>query len=146
MVFSLNTIVGFACSIGMDMGFNTAHHHGGEATESSVHVHADGKKHVHHKKASEHHHHNVVADKDDKSTDDKDNCCNDSVMKITQLDKTVPQAVSITHPIFFAAVISSFYHVDLLYSSQVVTNIKHFVRNHHPPIPDIRIAIQSFQI
>lgn len=145
MVFSLNTLVGFACSIGIDMGFNTKHHHGEEATEAAVHVHADGKKHVHHKEASNHH--DETAIDHHKSKDGKDNCCNDGVMKITQLDKAVPQSVSIAlHPIFFTAFVSSFYYVDILYSSQVNTSIKHFVRSYHPPISDIRIAIQSFLI
>lgn len=146
MVFSLNTIVGFACSIGIDMGFNTKHHHDAEATEPTVHVHADGRKHVHHKKASNHHDSETASDHH-KSTNGKDNCCNDGVMKITQLDKAVPQSVSIAlHPIFFNAFVSSFYYVDILYSSQVNTSIKHFVRSYHPPISDIRIAIQSFLI
>lgn len=146
MVFSLNTIIGFACSVGIDMGFNTKHHHDEEATEAAVHVHADGKKHIHHKEASKHHHDEAVGDHH-KSKGDKDNCCNDGVMKITQLDKAVPQTMSIAlHPIFFTAFVSSFYYVNILYSSQVNTSIKHFVRSYHPPIPDIRIAIQSFLI
>jgi hypothetical protein len=145
MVFSLNTLVGFACSIGIDMGFNTKHHHE-EATEASVHVHADGKKHVHDKEPSKHHHNEAASDHH-KSKGDKDNCCNDGVMKITQLDKAVPQSVNTAlHPIFFTAFISSFYHIDVLYFSTENVSIKHFVRSHHPPIPDIRIAIQSFQI
>jgi hypothetical protein len=145
MVFSLNTIVGLACSIGIDMGFNTKHHHE-EATEASVHVHADGKKHMHPKEASTHHHDEAINDHH-KSKDEKDNCCNDGVMKITQLDKTVPQGVNVVlNPIFFTAFISSFYHIDVLYPSSETVSIKHFVRSYHPPIPDIRIGIQSFQI
>jgi hypothetical protein len=151
MVFSLNTIVGLACSIGIDMGFNTKHHHE-EATEASVHVHTDGKKHVHHKKHTHHKEalngHNDEATIDHhKSKDEKDNCCNDGVMKITQLDKIVPQGVNVVlNPIFFTAFISSFYHIDVLYPSSETVSIKHFVRSYHPPIPDIRIAIQSFLI
>ncbi len=38
-VFSLNTVIGFACAIGIDIGFNTAHHHDDEATEVTIHVH-----------------------------------------------------------------------------------------------------------
>jgi hypothetical protein len=146
MVFSLNTIVGFACSIGIDMGFNTKHYHDPEAMAAAVHVHADGKKHIHHKEASKHHHGEAESDHH-KSKGEKDNCCNDGVMKITQLDKAVPQSVSIAlHPIFFTAFVSSFYYVDILYSSQINTSIKYFVRSYHPPISDIRIAIQSFLI
>ena len=43
IVFSLNTIIGFACAVGIDMGFNSTDHHDEEATETSVHIHADGK-------------------------------------------------------------------------------------------------------
>jgi len=145
IVFSLNTIVGFACSTGIDMRFNTKHHHE-ETTEASVHVHADGKKHMHHKEASNHPHDKAANDYH-KSKDEKDNCCNDGVIKIIQLDKAVPQSVNVVlHPVFFTALLSSFYYIDTLYSSYVNTSIKHFVRSYHPPIPDIRIAIQSFQI
>ena len=65
LVFGLNTVVGFACSLGLDMGFNIPHHkeevsaspihihkagkheHQKETAKTSIHVHADGKKHVH---------------------------------------------------------------------------------------------------
>ena len=141
IVFSLNTMVGFACAIGIDMGFNKTHHEE-ETTEAVVHIHKDGKKHVHHNEAGKHHdetsnHH--------KAKDGKDNCCNDKVIKITQLDKFIPQSLSAINPVFFTTFISSFYNIDPLFTSQSVS-IKYFVRSHHPPIPDIRIAIQSFQI
>ncbi len=144
IVFSLNTIIGFACAVGIDMGFNTTHHHDEKATEVSVHVHADGKKHIHHNEAGKHHneasnHHN--------SKDDKENCCNEKVMKFEQLDKSLPQSSkSAANPLFFIALVSSFYNIDVLFTSQVTPHIKYFVRGYHPPISDIRIAIQSFQI
>ena len=56
IVFSLNTVIGFACAMGVDMGFNTHHHDEEEATETTVHVHADGKKHQHHNEAAKHYH------------------------------------------------------------------------------------------
>ena len=67
LVFGLNTVVGFACSLGLDMGFNIPHHkeevsaspihihkagkheHQKETAKTSIHVHADGKKQVHQK-------------------------------------------------------------------------------------------------
>ncbi len=137
MVFSLNVIIGFACAMGLDMGFNATHHHE-EAIKISVHVHADGKKHIHHGKTDNDH---------DKSKDGKDNCCNDKVTKFSQLDKSVPQSLnSIINPVFFTAFVSSFYHIDVLHSSNVTTNIKPFVRSTPLTISDIRIVIQSFQI
>lgn len=150
VVFSLNTIVGFACALGLDMGFNTEHHQD-DAAEQSVHMHADGKNHVHpkahtHHAEAENHHHNEAAKSFNKCAGE-DNCCTDAVVKITQTDKVVPQsATTILHPFFFTAFISSFYYPDALNASYVDTRIKQFVRSHHPPIPDIRIAIQSFQI
>lgn len=135
VVFSLNTAIGLACALGFNMGFNATHHHG-EATET-VHVHADGKKHIHHEEAGKDHH---------KSTDGKDNCCNDKVTKFEQLDKFIPQSSNLVHPIFFTSFVSSFYDIDVSFLSQPTPDVKYFVRSHHPPIPDIRIAIQSFQI
>ncbi len=142
IVFSLNMMIGFACAIGIDMGFNTTHHHNDEVTEVTMHVHADGKKHEHHNEAGKHHdeesnHH--------KAQNGKDNCCNDKVIKITQLDKSIPQSLTLINPVFFTTFISTFYNIDPLFTFQN-TSIKKFVRSHHPPIPDIRIAIQSFQI
>ena len=143
IVFSLNTVIGFACAVGIDMGFNSTHHHDEEATETSIHVHADGKKHIHHHEATKHH---DEADNDHKSKDGKDNCCHDKVTQFTQLDKSVPQSLSVINPIFFITFVSAFHNSEILFPSQVTPNIKYFVRSHHPPIPDIRIAIQSFQI
>ncbi|MEO6330040.1 MAG: hypothetical protein ABIO55_13980 [Ginsengibacter sp.] len=140
-VFSLNTLIGFACAIGIDMGFNTSHHHDEEANEAVVHTHKNGTKHVHHDEAGKHH--DEVSNHKDKS--DKDDCCNDKVIKITQLDKAVPRSISAINPGFFTISISFVYNIDPLFTSRT-TSIKYFVRGHHPPIPDIRIAIQSFQI
>ncbi len=142
IVFSLNTVIGFACAIGIDMGYNSKHHHDDdEATEAAIHVHADGKIHNHDNEAVNHLH---KADAH-KSCDDKDNCCHDKVTKFSLLDKAIPQS-SADNPIFFTAFISSFYNIDILVASQIIKSTKYFVRGHHPPIPDILIAIQRFQI
>src|SRR6266542_6384535 len=125
MVFSLNVIIGFACAMGLDMGFNATHHHE-EATKISVHVHADGKKHIHHGKTDNDH---------DKSKDGKDNCCNDKVTKFSQLDKSVPQSSNAAlNPIFVTAFVSSFYNVDILPAYKATTYTKHFVRRSPPTI------------
>ncbi len=136
-VFALNTLVGFACAVGLDMGFNSSHHHDEEATE--VHVHADGTKHQHHAKAATHHH-------DSKDASKKDDCCNEKVVKISQEDKALPQAHTIINPVFFSAFVASYYNIDIFYPSQVTASTRYFVRSYHPPISDIRIAIRSFQI
>ena len=134
IVFSLNTVIGFACAVGLDMGFNS-HHHEESAIEVSENHHHD--KSYHHSDADVHHH---------KANNDKDNCCNDGVMKFQKVDKNIATSFNLINPLFFTSFLASYYNIDLLSSNNRISTIKYFVRRHHPPIPDIRIAIQSFQI
>ena len=145
-------MVGFACSIGVDMGFNAKHHHDGEETlEASTHIHANGKKHIQHEhqsNRSDHsksHHHDNLSNREE-SKNGPDNCCNDKVMKFEQLDKAIAQNYAVVNPVFFTAFTFAYYNLALAIIPQRSVSIKYFVRSHHPPIPDIRIAIQSFQI
>lgn len=133
IVFSLNTVIGFACAVGMNMGFNSHHH------EESV-VETPG---IHHHDKS---HHHEEADVSHQKTNDKDNCCKDGVMKFQQVDKNIATSFSLINPVFFTSFLASYYNIDILSSKNRTSAIKYFVRRHHPPIPDIRIAIQSFQI
>jgi len=148
-VFSLNTIVGFACSVGLDMGFNSKHHHDEETNQPVVHIHNDGKKHIHYEKKNTHNrsnsHKHEQANNQQKPEKKKDNCCNDEVTQFVQIDKSVPQHLNIIHPNFVIAFFDVFYDVAVP-SSDIVKDIKQFVRSYHPPIPDICIAIQSFRI
>ena len=143
LVFGLNTVIGFACAVGVDMGFNTAHHHSKDAGATSVHVHANGKKHAHHNKAAHRHRHD-----DNKNDREKGGCCKDVVIRFSQTDKSVRQAGSLLHPIIFGTVINSFLIPGIFYQSHIAEKEKYFVREHPPPppVPDIRIVIQSFQI
>lgn len=127
IVFSLNTVIGFACAVGLDMGFNS-HHHEESAIETPGIQHRDGDVH-HHNKANE-----------------KDNCCNDEVIKFQKVDKALASSIIIDSPVFFTLFPASFYSIDILSSNNRISEIKYFVRRHHPAIPDIRIAIQSFLI
>jgi len=133
IVFGLNMVVGFACSVGVDIAFNTTHH--AEEKAVKVHVHADGRKH-HHEEA-EHKHSNKAG---------KDDCCNDKVLKIAQADKAVPQAVKLLAPLFFTAFVATYDNVNITQASQVNPPNEYFVLGHHLPGKDIRIAIRSFQI
>ena len=137
IVFSMNTVVGFACAMGVDMGYNNSHHEA-EATEVAVHVHADGKKHHHDKKP-------VANHLDKKDASKKDDCCNDKVIKFQNLDKSLSQNpnVAINAPVF-VAILSSFFGLDIFKPAQVIPE-KYF-EFFHPPPPDILIVIQRFQI
>ena len=142
IVFSLNTLIGFACAVGIDMGFNTTYHHE-EGTEAVVHIHKDGKKHVHHEETK----HHDEADNDNHKKSGKDNCCNDKVIKFNEVDKSASHSLNTTiNPIFFTTFTTSPSITNILYTSFIDTGIKYFVRSYHPPIPDIRVAIRSFQI
>lgn len=140
VVFGLNTLVGFACAVGVDMGFNSPHHQG-EVAAKEVHVHSDGKKHEHHKKADKHGHEETKTEKKE-----NDGCCNDDVQKFQQLDKAITQnAKTVIDAPAFVTIISTFLGIDIFNTIQTYPP-KCIARYFYPPPPDIRIAIQSFQI
>ncbi|MFT3909747.1 MAG: hypothetical protein QM737_10010 [Ferruginibacter sp.] len=133
LIFALNTVVGFACAVGFDMGYNTNHH---SDEEVEIHIHKDGSKH-HHEKAHGHEH---------PKTSDKDDCCSNSVVKIAQVEKSVPHTIKLVNPVFFVAFTFTYLNIDMPFHSQARPFNKYYIRGYHPPISDIRIAIQSFQI
>lgn len=132
-IFSLNMVVGFACAMGVDMGFNEHHH------EAEVEFFVHTKGHPQHLEVVAHQH----AHSD---SDGKNNCCNDEVLKIVRADKVVPQVVKQLNPVFSTAFVITYPDTIILPASQVSKSNKYFVCGYHPPIPDIRVAIQSFQI
>ena len=92
-----------------------------------------------------HLHHNK-SDEPLKSKGCTNNCCNENVIKFLSVDKSFPECLSIFNAISFTTLISYFDNRDILNISGLSANTRYFARGHHPPIPDIRIAIQSFQI
>ncbi len=138
LVFSLNTLLGFACSLGLKMGYNEHHH------EEEVFVPASHKDHHQHGSDQKHYQDKKLPHPNSKSNDD--DCCSNGVTTFNLLSKTVPQPVSLVHPVFFVAFKAIWFDTSILSYTNVLKDIKPFVRTHHPPIPDIRIAIQSFQI
>ena len=135
-VFSMNTVMGFACAMGLNMGYNNSHHET-EATEVGVHVHANGKKHHHDEKPVANHH-------DKKDASKKDDCCTNEVMQFQQLDKSLAAKVGIDIPVFVA--ISIAYFGINIFETVKLPAQKYSARHFHPPPPDICIAIQRFQI
>ena len=124
-------VVGFACAVGIDMGFNSSHH----AIESKVAPHAHKSSHSH---ATDHHNNPVKKTKDD--------CCNDKAVQTSLSERTIPQVYKSFSPFFFTVTAPVVYALNIFSHSQAFTSKKYFVRGDHPPIPDIRIAIRSFQI
>ena len=129
VVFLLNTVTGFACAIGMDMDFNRDHHH------------RDGHKHQH--EDLSHHDKNHPQ----KHKDEKDNCCKDAVAKLTASDKLTQRISDLTQlTIPFIILPGITYQYDQAISLPVNVSNAYFSRHCRSPIPDVRIAIQSFQI
>ncbi len=121
----MNIVTGFACSIGIDMGYNT-HHHEHEIAEGSVHHHGE-KKHQ-------------------KEKSGKEDCCKDSVTKISLSDKELVHTTSFNFANPYAlTALPPVNELIILYPA-LITYPKYYNQGHHPPIPDICIAIQSFLI
>lgn len=134
IVFALNTVIGFACAMGVNMGFNPGHNHDEEATEIFHHEHSKGKIHEHHHEVTKHKH------------DKKDDCCNDKVIQIQAMDKMLAQnAKNIFSGHDFATVPGTYHGIDIFKAFSLVP-FKYTIPTFHPPPPDILIAIQRFQI
>lgn len=82
VVFSLNTIAGFACSIGVDMGYNTKHHSHDHGKSGHTAKHAHSHKHNHT------HSHKAGSGLQLKAA--KDDCCSDQVNDFTKMEKSLP--------------------------------------------------------
>ena len=141
-VFALNTVLAFACSIGVNMGYNTKHHHKNDKE------HDVAQSHNHTAVASSHHHNKAENSPNGHNTSGKDDCCNKSAVQLQLADKSFSQAakININTPVTLLAF--NYFDINsLLYFSDKAFNKQYyFVRSNHPPIPDIRVAIQSFQI
>lgn len=135
IVFSMNTMVSFACSF--SSLFHEFHHHNSSVTVS--HQHNDGVKHAH--KHNGHHH--DTSDSEKKSQKD---CCSESVVAVEKVEKAVSRSIEAPSAFFLKALLASYTDLfKLITEPKVVT--KHYNRWRVPTtIQDLRIVIQSFQI
>ena len=142
IVFLLNTIVGFACAVGTEMDFNREHHKEQKTVHSSEHTHKNNKPHDH----AQHDHDKSVADHHEPKSS-KDNCCKEEVAKLTKADKLYQPGFDYSLlSLSFFILPSTVYRIGNLGIYPVNIPNAYFVRHCRPPIPDVRIAIQSFQI
>ncbi|MEJ7557422.1 MAG: hypothetical protein WKF66_03870 [Pedobacter sp.] len=137
VVFLLNTIVGFACAISTDMGIKNDHHRKPEISVHS-HKHDNGHKHEHRQPAADHH----------APKKSKDNCCKEEVAKLTKADKLQQSSFDYSLLSLPSFILPVALHNFRSTSGIVSVNIpnSYFARHCRPPIADVRIAIQSFQI
>ncbi|RYZ24232.1 MAG: hypothetical protein EOO16_01450 [Chitinophagaceae bacterium] len=155
LVFSLNTIVSFACSLGGV--FHQFHHQ----SVISIHEHKGGHGHDHdrsmghtlrHRHSGNEGHKHLHAIKHDHrhiSTNGQqsgDDCCSGSIVKLEKADKATTSVNKIPVP----ALEKVFLGTLTFYFAQVQvprTTLSRFYRWRPPgTIQDLRIAIQSFQI
>lgn len=150
--FSLNSVVGFACSLGVDMGFNSSHHsHDGEEKHEHEHEgHTKGHDNHHHEKGVHKHNHEEGEKHSDGNTalfnaPSDDNCCKDFVVGFQSLDK---QLVQKPYPAKQKSECVTFILPEIItlnkqvYGEPVRTPPK--IPDRSPP--DIRVLIQSFLI
>ncbi len=140
LVFGLNTIVGFTCSLGLNMSFNTSHHKE-DVSATAIHVHAGGKKHEHKCEPVKQHHKEKEIPKKD-----TEGCCNDDVLKFQNLDKNLNQnsRTAINAPVL-VAILNTFLDIDIFHAVVINPQLP-VIRYLFPPPPNILISIQRFQI
>jgi hypothetical protein len=138
LVFSLNTIVGFACAVGLNMGLNKKHHHHHETVSRSTVSHQ-------HEKGTAHHHHHHEAQAKSKTTEEH-NCCTDNATQLSGSDKLLTQTINsgIETPVTMVA-------LHFLYSSHLSSFTQDtkrilVVRPYILSARGIRVSIQCFQI
>lgn len=93
--FSLNSVVGFACSLGINMGFNSGNHHPHnrskkfEHSEAVNHHKQVGNNSYKHQTGIKSHHHSYKQNNTVSITSSRseDNCCKDFVVGFQSMDK-----------------------------------------------------------
>lgn len=126
-VFSFSTILSFACSLGLDMGYNSGHHTKKQVAEKCC------KK--------------PAGNSEKQNSEKEDDCCTNSVVNFQLMAKSITQ-----YNIDFSAPVSVLHHDMtgfLLALSQfaISSEMKSAVfRTSQLPPPDIRVSIRSFQI
>ena len=137
IVFSLNTLIGFACAVGVNLGTNAKHshnhHHHGEGVKKHSHHHDENLAHNHH------HDHKNTGNADD-------NCCTGKVLQLSQTDKLVTQTIysGIEIPVILAP-LHFLYRAFLPAVTPEINKIP-FARPYILNSRGIRVSIQSFQI
>ena len=148
LVFAMNTVVSFACSVGL-VDFSKDHHKHDAAN-------SHGKSHGH-EQASHHHdenidlnnHQHLASDNHHSPSEEENNCCSDDVVKVANIDKAVttvnqnplPLPVEVMAAIY-TFILPDYYSQKLLVKPKPPFDRRWVLSDH----TNIRIAIQSFQI
>jgi hypothetical protein len=135
IVFSLNTVISFACSF--SSLFHGVHHH--NSSVAAPDKHNGSVAHTHNHEAQPH-------KKTDSKEEQKGDCCSTSIVEVEKTDKSVSRTIEAPDTLFLAAFIATY--SSLLDYFTVERTVKPHWDRWRPPatIQDIRIVIQSFQI
>jgi hypothetical protein len=138
VVFSLNTLVSFACSLG---GFFHSFHH--SASSSAV----EGQ-HGHHPHKEGHQHHGNASHYDSKPSEKPDDdCCSKNLVTIEKVEKAISRTIQAPEATFLASFLTAFSSLFALLPAEESLPSPDSVRWRIPAtIQDLRIVIQSFQI
>lgn len=127
IVFSFSTVISFACSVGLDMGYNSDHH--SEKKQTTI-------------KCCE-----KPAGTSENQSSEEEDCCTNLVIDFQLMAKSISQ-----YNIDFSVPVTMLHHdvMEFLLSSdqfRISTEMKWAVfRTNHLAPPDIRVSIRSFQI
>ena len=149
LMFSLNTVVSFACSVGLVDFSKDRHNHDESHSHEKPHSHKSAHDH-HDENNIQRNHQHLATDNHHSPAEEKDNCCSDNIVKVTTLDKAVTNVNQNPLPLPLVDVLAAVYAFILpdYYSTKLLIRPK-------PPFDrswdvfddmNIRIAIQSFQI
>ncbi len=154
VTFSMNTVIGFACSMGVDMGFNAHHHHSHEAGKH--HEHSDADHHEEHDGGNSHSHQHVAMEPLHLDTgnntafftsQDEENCCKDYVAGFNSVDKQLVKQNSTQLKItYLSTFIATFSFTESTNEKGYVLHLRIPPREIDYSPPDIRVFIQSFLI
>jgi hypothetical protein len=144
IIFSLNTVVSFACSF--SSLFHGFHHQNSSSTtiehkHSANHHDPQGEKKKHDHGDQPNHKHDSGS-----SSNSKDDCCSSAVVQIEKLEKAVSRTIEAPHAIFVASLFAVYEKLSFLSGLKNTFFPDHVRWRFSATIPDIRIAIQSFQI
>ncbi|HVK97196.1 MAG TPA: hypothetical protein VM368_05230 [Flavisolibacter sp.] len=143
IVFSLNTVVSFACSF-TDLVHSNHHHSSSPASslkKQSNNHHEHSSSHRHEHSGNEHH------DYDNSSNEEKDDCCSTSVVQLEKVEKAIARIIIAPNADLLNLFISTSFFLNTLQTVEVNTIFPEHVRWRLPAtIQDLRIVIQSFQI
>ena len=152
ITFSMNTVVGFACSMGVDMGFNSGHHlhgsgkHHEHADADNHHEHDGAKSHCHQHAAKSHYqsdnHNNTVSF----TSQSEENCCKDFVVGFQSMDKMLTKQYSAQQKITDLSPFITIFIAEANNTKGFILHLRIPPREIDYSPPDIRVFIQSFLI